>query len=146
MPLADLKGKTVMVAAADKYAARHLAKELEKLGATVVYSKRSPHHPGAVPVIEEEVKNHVPKIDALIIHVSNVELEESHDTAVQLIQNLKAHCPVIVCDFCKSKVAIQGLQEAGAKYLNYLDLENNQIAAAVADTVAQQGKAGRTAG
>lgn len=142
----SLKGKTVMIATDTTDIAEYLQMSLENMGANVVFSERSPSLSSSVPVISEEVEKHSPKIDALIIFNSNIELPERRATALELIKRLKGSRPVIVCDSCENRVDIQELENAGAKYYNNLNLNPSKIAFAVADAVAQHGKPGKIIG
>ena len=143
MPLPDLKEKTVMIATPDRFYASQIKAKIEGLGATVVFSDDSPHYPGNIPSISDEVEKHNPKIDALIIFNSNIELPESQSAALELTKRFKESRPVIVCDTCNHVADIQHLQDAGAKYLNWGKMNPDKIAAAVADAVVQHGKPGR---
>jgi hypothetical protein len=111
----DLQGKTVMIATTDRFFASHITRALEDLGASVVFTDRSAHHPSSVSVIADEVEKRWPKIDALIIHNSNIELPEPDATALELTKGLGETRPVIVCDSCGNKTDIQRLRDAGAK-------------------------------
>jgi hypothetical protein len=146
MPQVDLKGKTVMISTRDSFYAQHNKEKMEGLGATVVFSHDSPDHPGNIPSISDEVEKHNPKIDALIIFNSNIELLEPQTVALEMKNRFKKSCPVIVCDDCNRVADIQPLQDAGAKYLNWSRMNPDKIAVAVADAVAQHGKPGRPVG
>ena len=156
MPVPNLKGKTVMILGTDPTTInRIIAKDHGKLvpslintlkdrGASVVTGSHSANVADNVDLICEEIKQHEPKIDAAIVLHTGMEKRNSQAAAVALTEKLKETLPVIVHDYHDGKVAIQRLQRVGAKYVGLAPYDT--VAHAVADAIAQHGKAGRTIG
>ena len=139
-----LQGKNIMIATTSKATAEYLEDALKDLGATVVFSKNSPRKSDNISCISEEIRNHEPKIDALIIYNPNIQEIESQNVILGLAKWAKDQCSVIVCDLCSENAHIQRLAQAGAKYFNSFDISNDQIAFKVTDIVVQHNKSGRS--
>ena len=147
MPISDLKGKTVMIAEGNPNQSLlpSLKQELTEQGATVVVSQHSPRDPKNVSLISEEIANHQPKIDALIVHDLDTSLPSSQIAAVALAKKFKDTLPVVVHDWNDDMRVTQSIENAGAKYLDF-DAPNGKVTFAVADAIAQHGKPGRSVG
>ena len=140
-----LDGKTVMIATSDRFYAGPLKDKLEDLGGTVLFSNDPPHGRDNVASIAAEVGvGEKPNVDALIIHHSNVRLEESRDTAIALTNQFKSAIPVIVSDVGARMTDMTEIRNAGATYLDGQNVSPTETAAKVADLVADRSKAGRT--
>lgn len=132
----DLKGKTVMLAAGERGAARNLKEALESLGAQVLTADYIPLN---IIGVCDVVQQHKPKIDALILYAPAVAIDDNQFTSKMLAKRLKADCPVIVCDQIHNKATIQSLQDAGVKYLNFRELTPEVMAFNIAHTTAKHG-------
>jgi hypothetical protein len=149
---------------------------LEQLGAKVIYSEQllplrpdypiiglfgGVSHPPITPentaryisdleaacsIVGHRVEQQNPKIDAVILHNMDIKQDSARNAAVNLTKRIKEKCPVIISDGCDSKVAIQPLQDAGARFFNSDALNFEPLAATVADIVAQHGKPGQRVG
>ena len=155
MPKSDLEGKTVMIAqgsgnrqvSCNGELFSSLKSTLEQKGATVVLSKHSPMELQSVPLIAEEVARHEPKIDALIVHNSDLTRTESGNVAVNLVKQLNNTLPVIVHDWNDTVnfEAIKSIRGGGGKYVNF-NPPYDRIAFAVSDAIAQSTTTRRAVG
>jgi len=146
MPQFDLNGKTVMITTANNESVGYLYSALKNLGAEVKPMKDLPYVVHHVPETITECGQY-PKMDAFIIHgvrADDLERSETRKKILELIQQFKDKCPLVVCSSCESKVALQELQNAGVKHLNYMDMDEEQLASSIADIVAQQARRGHS--
>jgi hypothetical protein len=147
MPVADLKGKTVMIldGGFNSSLLDSLSETLRNRGANIVLGSYSAWKPGEIDLICDEVKQHEPKIDAVIINNTDLTRRDALLTAIGVATTLKTSMPVIAHDFLCKAADMQLVQAAGAECFS-VDNSDNQIAFAVADAIAQRGKPGRTVG
>ncbi len=135
-PAGDLQGKKIMIATAPgQFFADPIKKELEKRGATVVFSQHSPHNLSNVEAIIKEVSHNRPH--ALLIHRPNL-LEHGSIEAVTEIATC-TKIPVLVED--AHAPHFPGVREITQFGVGYLPPgEPEKVAYAIADRIAQQGR------